>query len=109
MLVQRVDSRHVDRLGGQETGNEVDVSRCIAGRWEIEGELRDNVIYGYLDWVCQQQGLPKDLPNTSAGSLSRGASPGPNSFLTTVGCGCWVLGRLKSHPDSSDIPVLRAV
>lgn len=121
VMVERINCRNMHGAGGQKTGDEINIPVGLARRRDIESKLCNNLIcsgdsqcYSFIVVVAVAavattlKGVPIS-PNISTGSRSKGASPGPYVLTTSRTMGSTALDASQSHPESSDIPVLKAV
>lgn len=117
VAVEGIDGRNMHGAGGQKTGDKINVPMGLARRRNIESKLCNNLIYSedsqrYSSVIVIVATTLKGgsiSPNISTGSLSKGASPGPYVLTRSRSMGSATLGASQSHPESSDIPVLKAV
>lgn len=127
VVVERIDGRNMHGAGGQKTGDKINVPMGLARRRDIESKLCNNLIYSedsqryssvivvvvvvvaVIVMVATTLKGGSISPNISTGSLSKGASPGPYVLTRSRSMGSATLGASQSHPESSDIPVLKAV
>lgn len=123
VMVERINCRNMHGAGGQKTGDKINIPMGLARRRDIESKLCNNLIcsgdsqcYSVIIIVIvvvvavatRLKGVSIS-PNISTGSLSKGASPGPYVLTTSRTMGSTTLDASQSHPESSDIPVLKAV
>lgn len=123
VMVERINCRNMNGAGGQKTGDKINIPMGLARRRDIESKLCNNLIcsgdsqcYSFIIIIIvvvvavatRLKGVPIS-PNISTGSLSKGASPGPYVLTTSRTMGSTTLDASQSHPESSDIPVLKAV
>lgn len=126
VMVERINCRNMHGAGGQKTGDKINIPMGLARRRDIESKLCNNLIcsgdsqcYSFIIIVIvvvvvvvavatRLKGVPIS-PNISTGNLSKGASPGPYVLTTSRTMGSTTLDASQSHPESSDIPVLKAV
>lgn len=126
VMVERINCRNMHGAGGQKTGDKINIPMGLARRRDIESKLCNNLIcsgdsqcYSSIIIIIvivvvvvavatRLKGVPIS-PNISTGSLSKGASPGPYVLTTSRTMGSTTLDASQSHPESSDIPVLKAV
>lgn len=128
VVVERIDGRNMHGAGGQKTGDKINIPMGLARRRDIESKLCNNLIYSedsqrYSSVIVVVVAVVVIVivatattlkggsisPNISTGSLSKGASPGPYVLTRSRSMGSATLGASQSHPESSDIPVLKAV
>ena len=52
MPVECVDGGHMDRLGRKQAVDEVDIAWCISGRWQVNCEMGNDVVYASVRKLC---------------------------------------------------------
>lgn len=122
LVIERIDGCNMHGVGGQKTRDKINIPMGLARRRDIESKLCNNLICSEYSQRCFSVVVVVVViivattlkrvsisPNISTGSLSKGASPGPYALTTSRSWGSATLGASQSHPESSDIPVLKAV